>query len=279
MTATPWLTVDARRRAADRQHSRTPAPTSRRASSRASSRRGSRARTPTGGSTSSTISPPTSARRSCAPRSRARSSTSTAIPPAPRSIPARRRRSLCPTDDLRRRAALSRRARRPTRPRSPSGARRYFEPYHAALAAEIARLRADARPRRALRRPFDPLAHPAPVRRRAAAVQSRHQRRREPASPALRERSARDLRRERRSPCRRRPLQGRLDHAPLRPARRAASQAMQMELACRAYMDEPERVGPRQLADAARSRARRSRRARTLKLVLQTLLAFVARRP
>ena len=46
-----------------------------------------------------------------------------------------------PDHDLRRRAALSRAARRRTRPRSPSGARVYFEPYHAALAAEIERLR------------------------------------------------------------------------------------------------------------------------------------------
>ncbi len=83
----------ARRRRRSSSACRMPARTSRRTSSRASSRRGARARMPTGGSTGSTTSPPTSARRSCARRSRAPSSTSTAIPRAPRSIPARRRPS------------------------------------------------------------------------------------------------------------------------------------------------------------------------------------------
>ena len=92
--------------------------------------------------------------------------------------------------------------------------RLYFDPYHAALAAEIARLRQKHK-RVAL---FD--AHsirsvdPAPVRRRAAGVQSRHEFRRE-----LRPWTARDgrrrARRERANFRRRWALQGRLDHARL----------------------------------------------------------------
>ena len=38
-----------------------------------------------------------------------------------------------------------------------TAARPYFDPYHAALAAEIERLRRQSRPRGALRRPLDPL--------------------------------------------------------------------------------------------------------------------------
>ena len=70
----------------------------------------------------------------------------------------------------------------------------------------------------AVRGPFDPLADPAPVRRAAAELQHRHEQRRE-----LRRRAGR----RHRSPVRRlavlqhrrRPLQGRLDHPPLRPPR------------------------------------------------------------
>ena len=53
--------------------------------------------------------------------------------------------------------------------------RAYFEPYHAALRVEIARLKSASRPRRSLRRAFDPLTDPAPVRGRAAGLQSRHE--------------------------------------------------------------------------------------------------------
>ena len=88
-----------------------------------------------------------------------------------------------PDHDLRRRAALPRRARSPTRRRSRGAAPRYFDPYHAALAAEIARLRA-SHPRVVL---YDCHSirsrHPAPVRRRAAGLQPRHQQRRERAPP------------------------------------------------------------------------------------------------
>ena len=131
-----------------------------------------------------------SARRSCAPRFRARSSTSTAIPAAPRSIPARRR----PNCARRRPSTASRsigRARRPTRPRSPSGGGAISIPTTRALAR---RDRAAARTlsaRRAVRRPFDPLARPAPVRGRAAAVQPRHQFGQELRSRACARRSAR----------------------------------------------------------------------------------------
>ena len=100
--------------------------------------------------------------------------------------------------------------------------RLYFDPYHAALAGEIARLRQKHRARRAVRRPFHSLDHSAPVRRRAAGVQSRDEFRRK-----LRPRTARDdwrrARSERANVHRRRALQGRLDHARLWEARAKAS--------------------------------------------------------
>ena len=113
-------------------------------------------------------------------------------------------------------------ARRPTRSR----------PRRARLPRALPRRargrgRAGARPARgrgALRLPLDPLAHPVPVRRDAARLQHRHRTRGGAA------------RRRWRPPSRRlcadasgytssaeRPLQGRLDHAPLRPARGSAS--------------------------------------------------------
>jgi formiminoglutamase len=54
-------------------------------------------------------------------------------------------------------------------------------------------------------------------------------------------------------------------------------EAVQMELGCRAYMAEPDSVGPAQLADAARRNTAAPTRA-VLKQVLQTLLAFVGER-
>ena len=72
---------------------------------------------------------------------------------------------------------------------------RYFAPYHAALAG---RARAPARAasaRRALRLPLHPLGDPAPVSRRAAGVQHRHQCRRDAAIRRWRPRSPRSARR------------------------------------------------------------------------------------
>ena len=94
-----------------------------------------------------------------------------------------------------------------------------FDPYHAALSAEIARLR-EKHKRLAL---FD--AHsiafgdPAPVRRRTAGVQSGHEFRRELLRPAARD-GWRVARRERAKFRRRRALQGRLDRARLRQTQR-----------------------------------------------------------
>ena len=79
--------------------------------------------------------------------------------------------------------------------------------------------------------------------------------------PALREARRRAARRERRDLCRRRPLQGRLDHPRLRPPEDGVH-ALQMELACRAYMREPERRRRGELADPARSPRAPTRRAR-----------------
>ena len=69
---------------------------------------------------------------------RARSSTSIAIQAGPRFIPGRRRRT-CPHHDLRWRTPLS--ARKPDAAEIADRRRLYFDPYHAALAGEIARLR------------------------------------------------------------------------------------------------------------------------------------------
>ena len=134
----------------------------------ASSVRGSRARTPTGGST--TLRFRRRPRRDGRPHEacRARSSTSTAIRPAPRSIPARRRPSSArPRRSTASRSIAGQRAGRERK--SPSAGAACFDPYHAALRAEIARLQGALRSGRPLRRPLDPLAHSAPVRRRAAA--------------------------------------------------------------------------------------------------------------
>ena len=54
----------------------------------------------------------------------------------------------------------------------------YFDPYHAAIAAELDRLKGQPQGRGALRRSLDPLAHSAPLRRRSAEFQHRHQQRR-----------------------------------------------------------------------------------------------------
>ena len=132
-------------------------------------------RTPTGGSTGSMTSPPSSARPSCARASRAPSSTSTAIRPAPRSIPARRRPTCArPTtfdgEPLYRageRPDAAEIDRAPARAISTPIMRRSRPRSHG-----CAQLHPTRRP---LRLPLDPLGHPAAVRRRAAGLQYRHQ--------------------------------------------------------------------------------------------------------
>ena len=109
-------------------------------SSRLSSVRGSRARTRIGGSMSSTILSHRSARHWCERGFRARSSTSIAIQAALRSIPVRRRRnSSQPRPSMANRSIG--RAWRPDAADIAERRRLYFDPYHAALAGEIARLR------------------------------------------------------------------------------------------------------------------------------------------
>ena len=93
---------------------------------------------------------------------------------APRSIPARRRPSLCPTTTFDG-EPLYQAGQAPDAAEIDERRRLWFDPYHAALERRDRALAPDVQARRAVRRPFDPLAHPAPVRRRAAAVQSRHQ--------------------------------------------------------------------------------------------------------
>ena len=157
-----------------------------------------------------------SARPSCARRFRARSSTSTAIPAAPRSIPGRRRRNSA----RRRPSTASRfiaRARRPTRRRSPSAARALFR---ALSCGAPRRDRAPARrasARRALRRAFDPLAsfRACSTANCRSSISARI-----PARAATRRCASASAASSPRAgePCRRRALQGRLDHAQLRPA-------------------------------------------------------------
>ena len=100
--------------------------------------------------------------------------------PAHRSIRARRRRS-CARPRPSTASRSTRRAPSRTRQRSPSGARAIFDPYHAALAAEIERLRAQhatscstiatrsARSFRACSRAPCPISTSAPMAARACA--------------------------------------------------------------------------------------------------------------
>ena len=133
--------------------------------------------------------PPNWARPSCARRSRARVIDVNRDPSGASLYPGQATTGALPDHDFRRRAALSRRPGARRTRRSRSAARPVFDPYHAALAR---RDRAAARtpwPGRALRLPFDPLAHSAPVRGRAARSSIRHATAAPAADPAL---SARD---------------------------------------------------------------------------------------
>ena len=126
-----------------------------------------------------------------------------------------------PDDDLRRRAALSdgRGARRERDRRAQASLSSIPITQRS---AEIARLKARFRAGRAVRRAFDPLAHSAPVRRRAAGRSISGRTRRE-LQPGTAGGARRGARRERAELCRRRPLQGRLDHPRLWEARARGS--------------------------------------------------------
>ena len=167
----------AARRAADRQlpahRHRHSAPTSR----RAACRRGWRARTPTGGSTqlyafvrelgATTVH--TAISRTVIDVNRDPSGVSL--------YPGQNTTELVPHHDLRRRAAVeARHGARRGRDRAAQG--HLLRPLpRRARRRDRAPARA-ASARRALRLPLDPLDHPAPVPRRAAGDQHRHQRRR-----------------------------------------------------------------------------------------------------
>ena len=125
-----------------------------------------------------------------------------------------------PADRLRRPADLARRRRARRRRDRRAAPPAFHAPYHAALAAEIARVRA----RHGVAILYDchsiRSAHPVPVRRHAARLQRRHQRRRQLRARASRPASLRVCRAATgHTYVAERPLQGRLDHAPLRPAR------------------------------------------------------------
>ncbi len=154
--------------------------------------------------------------------------------------------------------------------------RAYFEPYHEALAAEIARLRA---------------AHGRVALYDAHSIRSRIPRLFEGELPqfnlgtnggracsaGLRAQLAGILRRERTKPGRRRPLQGRLDHprvrAPAGGRPRGADGAGVPRLYGRAGRDRPRTTGrPRLTTRRARAVTRT-----TLKAVLEALVAHAGR--
>ena len=134
------------------------------------------------------------------------------------------------------------RAKRRTRLEIAERRRLYFDPYHAALTAEIARLRGthqrvalfDAHSiRSVIPRLFEGELPVFNLGTNSGAS----------CAPALRETVGAVLAAQRAKSGRRRPLQGRLDHARLwRPSE--GVEAVQLELACRAYMAEPERPAP-----------------------------------
>ena len=202
---------------------------------------------------SSTTLSPASARHWYARSSRARSSTSIAIQAAPRFIPAKRPRSCA-------RPRLSTASRFIASGQAPDAAeiaerrRADFDPYHAAL-RDRDRAPAPQHQRVAL---FD--AHsirsvdPAPLRGRTAECSISARIRRE-----LRTRTARGGRRrparERRKPV----VDGRFKGGWITRAFGEPDEgveALQLELACRAYMHEPEPADAGQLANADRRKAR-----------------------
>jgi N-formylglutamate deformylase len=93
-----------------------------------------------------------------------------------------------PDRDVRRRAALSRGPHARLLAEIARRRETYFDPYHAALRNRDRAAARRASARRALRCAFDPQHRAAPVRRRTALVQHRHQWRRT-CDPALTERS------------------------------------------------------------------------------------------
>ena len=181
-----------------------------------------RARTPTGGSTGSTTSRASSARPSSAPRISRTVIDVNRDPSGASLYPGQATTELCPTDTFDG-EPLYRAGAGAGRGRDRAAPRRLLRPLSRGARRRDRAPARHASARRALRLPFDPLGHPAAVRRRAAACQHRHQRRRD-----LRSATRRAHRRASPAPAgfsarRQRPLQGRLDHPPLRPAGRAAS--------------------------------------------------------
>ena len=128
-----------------------------------------------------------------------------------------------PGRHLRPRAALSRPATCPATPRSPRAATPIWQPYHAALRGELARLRGAARQRRAVGRAFDPLGACRASSRASCPISTSAP---PAARAAIRRWPTRLLaiaqRAQRLHVRAQRPLQGRLHHAPVRRSRRRA---------------------------------------------------------
>ena len=130
----------------------------------------------------------------------------------------------------------------------------------------------DVQARRAVRRPLDSLAHPAAVRRRAAGVQSRDQFR-----GKLRSRTSQGGRGGSRASNESVVVDGRFKGGWITRAYGKPDQgveALQLELACRAYMQEPERPAPDNWPTPIDEKRATPTRA-TLKRVLEAILSGV----
>ena len=277
-----WLDRHARRRAADRLAFRTPAPICRRASS-------ARLASPWLGAARRRLADRPALRlrrrprrdRSSAPRSRAPSSTSTAIRPAPRSIPARRRPgSARPTtfDG----EPLYRAGAEPDAGRDRRRRERYFAPYHAALQAEI-----DAAARRARQGRRSTTATRSARSSRACSTATLPQFNIGTNDGATCDRARpqaagrRPAGRHRSQPCRQRPLQGRLDHPPLRPARQRRPRHPDGAGHAAAIMREPPGTGTPETWPAPYDADYAAPLRATLTTILDTAIAWRApdRRP
>ena len=212
-----------------------------------------------------------SGRRLCAHRSRVRSSMSTETRAASRSIRGKRRQN-CVRPPRSMAMRCTRKAQRRMRKKSQSGASPILSPTNAALAAEIARLRVahgrvalfDAHSIRSrIPRLFDgelPLFNLGANDGRAC-------------SPSLRDRLGNIFAESGQSFV----VDGRFKGGWItRSLGRPASgvEAVQMEMGCRAYMVEPETIGPDNWPTPLDpSRAENTRR--ILRAVLESLLEFV----
>ena len=183
----------------------------------------SRSKTPTGTSTGCTPSRARSARALLVPRYSRYVIDLNRPPENAPMYPGANNTELCPTrfftgEPLYREGLRARRRRDRSAAREPTGSRTTTR-----LRAELDAHPGRARPRGAVRRRTASSRElPWLFEGRAARPEPRHRRRRELRAGAARRARPRARRAGALHACRRRPLQGRLHHAPLRPARRTA---------------------------------------------------------